>query len=57
MEFWRVIYEKVEKKPIHLTTNIYIQATEILKFDSVYIVKVCFIFKKQSLCLYSSVYA
>ena len=58
MDFWKVIYENVEKNPfISQQTYLYIWVKDILKFYFVHIVKVCSVFKKQLLCLYSSVYA
>ena len=61
MDFRKVIYENVEKKKPSHNKHIYIYRSQIfrsfMKFYLVHIVKVCFIFKKQSLCLYSSVYA
>ena len=54
----KVIYENVEKKTFILQqTYLYIWVADILKFYkfySVHFVKVCFVFKKQSLCLSSS---
>ena len=55
MDIRKLIIKTLKKN--HFTTNISIYTvTEILKFyeDSfAYIVKVCFVFKKQSFCLYS----
>ena len=59
----RTWFMKTFKKNLHFTTNIYIYIYEsqkfwsFMKFYFVHIVKVCFIFKKQSLCLYFSVHA
>ena len=55
-------YGKVGKNPHSFhSKHIYIYRPHkfwsFMKFDSVYTVKVSFIFKKQLLCLYSSVYA
>ena len=61
MDFQRVIYEIVEKKQ-HLFHNKHIYTCEsqtfwsFMKFYFVHIVKVCFVFKKQLLCLCSSIY-
>ena len=62
MDFQKVIYENVKKKKHSLhNQHICIYGSQIfwsfMKFYFVHIVKVCFVFKKQSLCLYSSVYA
>ena len=61
MDFWKVIYENFKKKPfISQHTYLYVQLTDFLnfmKFFFVHIVKVCLVYKRQSLCLYSSVYA
>ena len=52
MDFRKVIYENVKKKPfISQHTYLYVWVTDILKFYKFYfdhIVKVCFVFKKQS---------
>ena len=49
MNFRKVIYENVEKKPIHFTANIYIYGLQtfwsFMKFYFVHIVKVCFVFQ------------
>ena len=56
-----VIFENVEKKHSFHNKDIYIYESQtfwsFMKFYFVYILKVCFVFKKQSLCLYSSTYA
>ena len=61
MDFWKAVYENVEKKNIHFTTNISLymgqRHFEVLWSFILHInVKVCFVFKKQSLCSYSIVY-
>ena len=52
MDFRKVIYENVKKNPfISQHTYLYVWVTDILKFYKFYfdhIVKVCFVFKKQS---------
>ena len=59
MDFRKVIDENVEKN-IHFITNISLhKVTGILKFYEVLFCTYCkglFVFKKQLLCLYSSVY-
>ena len=61
MDFQKVIYENVENFFFYFTTNIYIYGSQtfwsFMKFYFVYNVKVRFAFKKQPLCLDSSVYA
>ena len=63
MDFLKVIYENVKKKQKNIpftastSTSKGHRHFEVLKFYFVHIVKVCFVFKKQSLCLYSPVYA
>ena len=47
---------KKQQHSFHNKHNYIVRVTDILKFYFVYIVKVCLFFKKQSLCLYSSVY-
>ena len=61
VDFWKVIYKNVEKKHIHFLINISIlygsqTYWSFMNFYFVNIMKVCFVFKKQSLCLYSSTY-
>ena len=46
MDFRKVIHENVEKKNISQTFS------SFMKFYFVHIVKVCFVLKKQALCLY-----
>ena len=57
MDFRKVIYENVEKKTfISQQTYLYIQSQTFWSFVKFYfadVVKVCFVFKKQSLSLYS----
>ena len=61
MDFLKKIYENVKKKKTFHTKHIYICESQtfwrFLKFYFVPIVKVCFVFKKQSLYFYSYVYA
>ena len=61
MDFLKVIDENVEKKHSFHNKRISIYESQtfwsFLKFYFVHTVKVCFAFKKQSLCFYSSVYA
>ena len=55
MNFWKKVDENVKKKHISQQIYLYIPVTEILKFYEVFfvhIVKVYFVFKKQSLFLY-----
>ena len=57
---WRTLgrwFMKTLKKNIHFITNTSMyKVIDNLKFYFAHIVKVCFVFKKQLLCLYSSVY-
>ena len=57
MDFWKVM--NVKKKHMFHNKHIYIYGSQTfyLKFYFAYIVKVCFVLKKQSLCVHSSVYA
>ena len=61
MGFWKLIDENVKKKPFFSKqTYLYIRVTGILKFYEMLFYThnfVFFVFKKQSLCLHSSVYA
>ena len=56
MDFWKVIYENVKKKKkknsFH-NKHIYIYGSQTfyLKFYLACIVKICFVLRKQSLCL------
>ena len=61
MDLRKAIYGNVEKKKKIDNKHISVyRVTDLLKFYEVaflvHIVKVCFVIKKQSLCLYSSVY-
>ena len=68
MDFRKMIYENIEKKhSFHNNISIYIYIYEsqtfysfihiLYKFYFVHIVKAFSVFKNQSLCLYSRVYA
>ena len=62
MDFQKIIYKNVKKKKKRITANvsIYIWVTDILKFYEVLFCTYCTLspyLKKQSLCLYSSIYA
>ena len=61
MGFWKLIDENVKKNPFFSKqTYLYIRVTGILKFYEMLFYThnfVFFVFKKQSLCLHSSVYA
>ena len=61
MDFQKIIYKNVNKKK-KITANVstYIWVTDILKFYEVLFCTYCTLspyLKKQSLCLYSSIYA
>ena len=57
MDFQKKFYENIEKNHFTQTIGIYRSQTfwSFMKFE--HIPKVCFVFKKQLLCLDSSVYA
>ena len=62
MDFRKVIYENIKKNIYSLhNKHIYIYWLQpfwnFMKFYFVHIAKACFVFKKQSSSLYSSVYA
>ena len=61
VDFWKMIFENADEKYSFHNKHIFIYGSHtfwsFVKFHFVHIVKVCFVFKKQSLCLYSSVYA
>ena len=61
MDFQKVIYENVEEKTLisqqtYRYTHGYMTFWSFMKFFFARIAKICFVFKKQSLCLYSTVY-
>ena len=61
LDFLKVIYENVKKKTfISQQAYLFLRVTGILKFSDILFCTYCkgfFVFKKQSLCLYSSIYA